>query len=302
MRGFLKNLASKGRGAVPRLEPRRPAPYEGLPDSPVPDSPVPDSPVPDSLEPLPQTSAPLTRPSVPQSSPSSSTVPAAPVVPAAPAALPEPAIVIPASPNRPTPANTTLKSNSVSPTPTPVAAAPSATPVAAPGVARRMAAAAPNTPPPPAPASLPSTQTHQLRPAEKAVPSSSGAIERAAPVQSPENSVLPNIETLRPAKGPPQMPPVNKAERSVPSSPKQLEPAPLPLLQGEVQVSRPVTQSPAHPPDNAAPTTEAPVVEVHIGTIEVVAAQPQPPVAPQRVEAQPRGISLDDFLDGRGRQ
>jgi hypothetical protein len=77
-------------------------------------------------------------------------------------------------------------------------------------------------------------------------------------------------------------------------------------LRGEVQIPLPVAQvsaqTPAQTLGNAAPTIEAPVIEVHIGTIEVVATQPQLSMAPQRVAAQPRGISLDDFLDGKNRQ
>jgi hypothetical protein len=71
-------------------------------------------------------------------------------------------------------------------------------------------------------------------------------------------------------------------------------------LQVDVQFPRPVAQVPAQTPGDAAPTTEAPVVEVHIGTIEVVAAQPPAPM-PQSRAAPSRGISLDDFLDGPGR-
>jgi hypothetical protein len=73
-------------------------------------------------------------------------------------------------------------------------------------------------------------------------------------------------------------------------------------LRGEIQIPRPVAQASAQTLSSAAPTTEAPVIEVNIGTIEVVAAQPQLPMAPQRVAAQPRGISLDDFLDGTNRR
>jgi hypothetical protein len=126
-------------------------------------------------------------------------------------------------------------------------------------------------------------------------------------VQAPEIGVLANVETLRPVIDAPRMPPATKTqERSLPTSLKRPEPVPLPLLRGEVQIPLPVAQvsaqTPAQTLGNAAPTIEAPVIEVHIGTIEVVATQPQLSMAPQRVAAQPRGISLDDFLDGKNRQ
>jgi hypothetical protein len=294
MSGFLSNLVAKGRGTVPMLEPRRPAPYEGLPDGPVPDS----------LEPIPRTSDPLTRPNVPEAAP-----PSSPTVPAVAADFPEPASVIPASPHRPAPADTTLASNTLSPAPVataPSAASPpvvpSATPVTAPSVARRMADAAPRTQPPLAPASLPPTQTQNPRPPAKDAPASSGTTERAAPAQFPEAVVLPNAAPLRPVIDVPQTPPATKSqERSLPTSSTRPAPPPPPLLQGEVQIPRPVVQAPVQTPGNAAPPPEAPVVEVHIGTIEVVAAQPPAPMPQPRAAASP-GISLDDFLDGTARR
>jgi len=90
-------------------------------------------------------------------------------------------------------------------------------------------------------------------------------------------------------------------ERALPASSERPESAPLPLLQADVQIPRPVAQVSAQTPGDAAPTTEAPVVEVHIGTIEVVAAQQPPAPMLQSLAAPSRGISLDDFLDGPGR-
>lgn len=297
MSGFLNNLVAKGRGSLSRLEPRRPAPYEGAPDGLDPNS----------LEPRPQTADALTSPSVPKAA-----APSSPTVPAAATALPEPAVEIPAAPQKAMSVDTTLTLNTLppklaatAPSAAPPTVVPSATPVAAPNVARRMADAVPSAPPPLAPASLPSTQTQVPRPPAKAAPALIGAIERAVPAQPPEAGILPNVETLLPVIDAPQTtpPPATKTqERSLPTSSERPEPTPLPLLQVEVQIPRPVAQAQAKNPGEAAPTTEAPVVEVHIGTIEVVAAQPQPPMAQQRVAAQPRGISLDDFLDGTGRR
>jgi hypothetical protein len=100
----------------------------------------------------------------------------------------------------------------------------------------------------------------------------------------------------------PQMPAAtNSQARALPTPSERPELAPLPLLQVAVQTPRPVAQAHAQTPGDAAPTTEAAVVEVHIGTIEVVATQPPAPM-PQHHAAPSRGVSLDDFLDGTGRR
>ncbi len=276
MSGFLNNLAAKGRGVLPRLEPRHPAPYEGLSDGPIPDR----------FESIPRTSAPPTPPSEP-----GVTAPSSPTVPATAGGL----------------ADTTLTSNTQSTAPAATASSaaspkvvPSATPVAVPGVARRMADTGARVPPPLASASQSSTRTQVPHPLAKDAPASSDTPARAQP---PATGVLHNVEKLRPVIDAPQTPPATKTqERALLTPSRQLEPAPLPLLQVEAKIPRPVTQAPAQTPGDSAPATVAPVVEVHIGTIEVVAAQPQPPNAPQGVAEQTRGISLDDFLDGTERQ
>lgn len=286
MSRFLNNLAAKGRGTIPRLEPRRPAPYEGLPDEPVPGH----------LEPMPQTSGPLDQPPVPEVA-----TPSPPTTPAVAVPSPEPAELIPASPHWPGPADTKLALNRLSPMP--ASPAPSVTPVAAPRVARLKADATPSAPPPPlAPALLSSTQTQAPHPPAKITPASSDATGRAAPAPPPETVVLPTAETLRPVIDTPQTPPATQTQEwSQPTSSKQPEAAPLPLLQVEVQHPHPAAQAPVQPPVDAAPITEAPLVEVNIGTIEVVADQPPAPI-PQPRAAASRCISLDDFLDGTARR
>ncbi len=298
MSGFLNHLAAKGRGTVPRLEPRRPAPFEGLPDGPVADA----------VEPMPQTSNALTGSAVAELAATSS-----PTVAAAAAAVPGPAVsagVSPGSSPRPAPVDSTRVSNTpspapvanASPAPSP-AAAPSATPAAAPSVTRRMVDAAPSVPLPVAPASPPTTQTNVPRqppkatPASTAAPPPTAATGRPGPAQSSGIGVQPNVERLRPEIDSPQTPPTIQAEQRTLTTPSaRLEPVPVPLLQAEVQAPRPFAQASAQPPGGAAPITEAPVVEVYIGTIEVAAAQPPPPI-PQLRTAPSRGTSLDDFLD-----
>lgn len=299
MSGFLHNLAAKGRGALPRLEPRRPAPYEEPPEGPLADS----------LEPTPQSPGPQTRPVVPGTA-----APSSPTVAAAAGAAPEtgvPAAVIPASsqrsPQSPALADTLPASNTLSPTPAAPAPAtasplvlPSATAVAAPTVARRTVDASPGTP---APLVSPSSRQTELPPlSAQAAPSAPGSTEGAARAQPSGTSGLPSAETPRPVIDATQVASTsNSQERTLPTPAERPEPAHEPLLQVEPRYPRPPAQAPAQTPGNAAPTAEAPVVEVHIGTIEVVATQP--PAAPmqQHHAAPSRSMSLDDFLDGAGR-
>ena len=63
------------------------------------------------------------------------------------------------------------------------------------------------------------------------------------------------------------------------------------------EARRPIKDRPTSPVQRAAP----PHVEIHIGTIEIVAETPPAPPESRRAQVD-RGISLDDFLDaGRGR-
>lgn len=265
MSGFLNNLAAKGRGVVPRLQPRRPAPYEGQADGPGPAG----------LEPMPQTSANLTSSAVPEPAASFAAKPA------------PPSVVIPASPQRPASAATTP-------------ADVSATAVSTPGVARRMAATPADTPSPLAPTSPPAPLSG---PSTKAAPASAGVAQSAAiaRAESSDSSVHPHDATHRTLLDSSQTAAAPKPQERVPTPAERSEAGTPPLLQAERQSPWSAAQGPAQNQGDAAPAPETAVVEVHIGTIEVVATQPPAPM-PQHHAAPSRGTSLDDFLDGTGRK
>jgi hypothetical protein len=69
--------------------------------------------------------------------------------------------------------------------------------------------------------------------------------------------------------------------------------APAPLLAQDARVSRPANIT----APRAAKQPDPPQVEVHIGTIEIV-SEPPPPQQPAGPASTPRGLSLDEFLDG----
>ena len=314
MSGFLNHLVAKGRGStLPRLKPRRPAPYEDLPTGPAPDS----------LELLPQTSSPVTPPlAVDTATPLSSArstfatdlsisttpspmTPPSRQEPVSAAAMPVEKALPPSSSAVIAPAvvaPTTLPSSTRAISPPPAAVTPTR-PLTAPRVNRRMAGATPNTPPAQTPVLPQSTQT-PAPPLTKAKPAVSGATEQTRPARAHSSgaSALPNTETHLSVTDVPQIPVItNTKERASPTPTPISEKAPPPLLELEAQSPWPQTQAPASTPNVAKPTTETAAVEVHIGTIEIVATPPPAPI-PIHHDAPSRSISLDDFLDGAKRK
>lgn len=77
---------------------------------------------------------------------------------------------------------------------------------------------------------------------------------------------------------------------------------PAPLLEPEparAAANRPPASRPAATGEAGAQS--APTVEVHIGAIDIVAEAPRPADA-YPPPAPVRGLSLDDYLDGTGRE
>ncbi|MEM9305179.1 MAG: hypothetical protein AAGE01_23920 [Pseudomonadota bacterium] len=94
---------------------------------------------------------------------------------------------------------------------------------------------------------------------------------------------------------PATVPPEYEARPSQQTDTPTTEPAP-PVIEWEV-VAPPRKEPPGR--TDSAPG-QPPTVEVHIGTIEVVSEAPaQAPESPRR-PAVPRGLGLDEFLDGAG--
>jgi hypothetical protein len=280
MSAFLSNLAARARGTLPRLAPRRPGPFETLGAEPTDsDRPVPSmsfeapSSTPRTSEVVPPASAPVAGPTI---SAAATTVPrsihaAAPVTPAAPAPAAPSRRMIPLAPTAAVAPAALASRSAVTP---PVATSSKAVLAAeTPPVAH-----APVSPPiaPSAPVAVIATGTiaDDLR-------DMSGEKARA----DPEPAASPVAVDGRPL-----------SRSSIVPVPR----AAPPLLAREdiapnwgVQVPR------GRNPERAAEPQQPPQVEVRIGTIEVVVDPPRG-AQPAPIKAEARGISLDDFLDGRG--
>ncbi|MEM8796315.1 MAG: hypothetical protein AAGE61_12170 [Pseudomonadota bacterium] len=329
MTGYLDNLAARARGTLPRLTPRRPAPFEeriapleGFETTIEIDAPPP----------TPRSSTPKPRPS---------------------AGPPETETRSPPAP-APTPSEQTSASQETSAhdartgisietqAPHSVAAPPAATPAAvlpapAPATAQRRMAQMPAPAGQPTPRSrAPAEQTPpSVVPQVASAPPATPALDNTLagfdvppltePPQSTERPVLPRVpdveastlaqepapllpeeraahpETMPPNPG--ASPPIEAPEPLIAKEALRTEepvetPAPAPLLPQTPlqQVPTPERETkPAPEPTDLAPET---VIEVTIGQIEVVN---DPPPKPLQAPAPPplRGISLDDFLDGR---
>ena len=311
MSGFLTNLAARARGTVPRLAPRKPAPYEMQADRGV----TPDGGGEVALEvpvppvPRPQVAAP-TVPVVPDA-PGRPVTPLAgsPTPTAAPVSAPASAPVTKATPAPATPAR---RMSGVTPSSAPASVAPSVTPAAAvPPAAKPVAptasvpreAKSPVSVPvapkgeaikPGAAQEVPAVTDVPVRPTANVPP----VVERPDPLPV-EGAAAPD-RTLDPAA-----PAVLETDLTLPQE-APIAPAPEaapPLLTTEIvemTVERPGAPAAGKPAKAAqSQPAEPPQVEVHIGTIEVVAEAPAAP-AQAPAAAPPRGLSLDDYLDGTG--
>jgi hypothetical protein len=277
MSGFLNNLAARARGTLPRLAPRRPAPFETLGDraepaqndsAPSPVSVATPASAPAAIEaasPL-RSFAPTARQFVPAAATAGNAAPPPPPVPhttPAPAALsrrmtssPPAATVGPAAltSTQPVTSRAATLPHALMTNETPAAAhaaaSPSTAPAAHAGTARDVVQDMPRT------REL-LRERDTLRAVADAPPASLPSI---APVPSPPAPLLPHEDTApRRAVEPPQG-------------------------KGTLRTATP---------------QQSPAVEVHIGTIEVVMDPPRA-IHPAPATPRNRGISLDDFLDGTG--
>lgn len=302
MSAFLAHLAARARGTLPRLEPRRPAPFESVADGPDPDQPtagVDSSPSPALPE------APKTPPSSPSPQAANAPPQAARIgsdaVGSAPTRAPVSATPAPMAATRrmaagPPPAQAV----GVTPAPTmPTTALDAAAPHAPPWIPASSEPAPLAEPSRPQPVAGPETtlpETHSV-----------GAEE--PPRRGGEAKWQPDAATEAPAFASTAPVPVPAAEaRAEPGEP--LEPAadplperaaPGPLLEPEPtrsEAARPDRLAPK--PGQAAAAPPVPTIEVHIGAIDIVGEIQQPAETPPPAEPV-RGIGLDDYLDGTGR-
>lgn len=284
MSGFLSNLAARARGTLPRLAPRRPGPFETLGDRSEPF---------DSDMPVPSVSvgAPARAPRIVEAvSPARMSAPVAgPTIPAA-ATVPN-------------------ATHTAPPPVTPATPAPAA-------LARRMMTLSPTAAV--APAALASTQaiTPPVAASPHAVLTAEASLVAHAPVSPPIASAAPaavitpgtvgDVIRDRPggrARTDPELDASPIAPDGRPASRPSIAPvprAPPPLLPREDAAPRPAGQIPqGKDAIRTAKPQQPPHVEVHIGTIEVVMDPPKA-MQPAPATTHSRGISLDDFLDGRG--
>lgn len=282
MSAFLSNLAARARGTLPRLAPRRPGPFETLGERSEPS---------DSDRPVPSMSseAPSRTPRTREAAPPAAAPVAGPTISAA--------------------ATTVLRSTHAAAPVTPATSAPAAPsrrmmPLApAAGVAPAALASRPAVTPPVATSSqaVLAVETPPVAHAPVSLP-----IAPSAPAPVIANGTLADAlgdmsgETAR-ADPEPAASPVAADGRPVSRS--SIVPVPRaapPLLAREDTAPNWAAQVPrGRNADRAVEPQQPPQVEIRIGSIEVVMDPPrggQP--APARAEA--RGISLDDFLDGRG--
>lgn len=307
MSGFLTNLASRARGTVPQLEPRKPAPYE----------------------------TPVGRASRPEEDIGQSLDMAAPLMVSVP-----PSKLSPVPSSIPVSAHAPLSATPIGmTTTTPTNPAPSVTrAMLAPAQPARRMSMAPqfNSAVPLAPATPPALPASALLASFVAAPVPPVVIEPTAHSIAERKSIpsdaSPSLQMMPPTPEVPAVAPILQvydrpptavhAVASVesvllinPEGPKTPAPslfeqqadlatvrhdAPKPLLEKEVLAPRPASvaaMQPTNIPDVLTP--ETPQVEVHIGTIEVIVEAPR---APDSYSAAPptRGMSLDDFLDGAG--
>lgn len=287
MSTFLTNLAARARGTLPRLAPRRPAPFETLGDrfDPV-DSDRPVSSM--STEVAASTSrtdgavaparvsAPVPGPtmSAAESVPSSARSAAPPITPATPAPAAPARRMVTASHTPPVAPAALARTRAITP---PVAISPQTV---------LTAGTSPVSHAPVSPPIAPSAPAAVIPPAtvRGALPVSFGEGARAGP----ERGVSPVASDAHPASRSSMV-----AVVAVPG-------VPAPLLPREDSPSRKAGQVPrGENASRSAQSRQSPQVEVRIGTIEVVMDPPRA-TQPAPVPAHGRGISLDDFLDGKG--
>lgn len=291
MSPFLEHLVARSRGSVPRLEPRRPSPYEAIPAA-------------AETEPTWSASPALVSSPPPQGSPR------------------------PRSPSPATP-------NPGAPTPAPLVAAPSLSASAM--LSRRLEASSATSLKSPAPPTLPSRPDAPPAAAQPALTSaiplmsasplasqsSAAAFLEPTATSLPPPSVVPGPVVPGPAvssqqgsetppPAPPQTaaalltpPPVLSPTSRWPATPGEA-PGQPPLLWSEARLPNRSDEadrtSPPRPERNAEPRRQPAPIEVVIGTIEIIAEAPPSPPSPPPAVARPRGLSLDEFLDGTARR
>lgn len=299
MSGFLTNLAARARGTVPRLEPRKPAPYEAFVDHPM--APVLDTDLgsgaplatvhPDGSHAVVSTplgvSMPVARHAASQTSGPSGSQTQAAQAPSQPmrratAILPS-AVSLPGSMPQAGPATTPLVTAPVVPTP-PLPTVKSSAPVADNSASSAKTSVVAHQAPP-----QPATPI--------AVPPPAALLSAIALTPEPDT---PPSDTRRPQKSEvsTMLPDWSDTKRT---SAENTHPEASPSLLTKVALALNPTRSAPNHLDGplASETPEAPQIEVHIGTIEVVTDTLAAPMA-HPVMAPSRSISLDDFLDGGG--
>lgn len=318
MSRFLTNLAARARGTLPRLEPRRPAPFETPIDRPERfDT---DMPAPAAFSEF-SASAPRATEAASFTGASASNTPDAPLAaapddnmaPAAPAPTASAPIIsaaaAPATPARRMAAAPTATGNSGP------AAQPPASPAYTSAPTPIFATSSEHAGPPPAPARtnpVPAVlaASADATPVSRNTVSLPGTPNGQAPFITTDTNrdTIPNVPngSVQLATEPPYTAlaaSLNAADQShATHSPLALtHEAPAPLL---AQVAAAFEQA-AHLQDEAkaphrAESPQAPTVEIHIGTIELVSQAPQVS-QPTQAPAPARGVSLDDFLDGANR-
>lgn len=327
MSRFLKNLAEKGRGSVPRLAPRPPAPYEDAPQgetmalaedlqTPLSHSPAP---VPEaSHAPTPHAGRSVTASEInaEEAAPLSARHGQEPAVTAhsekrAPVAAPQPTSATQPVSTRAAEPAPMRRSSLSAPLASPVASVegPSATLLSdAPAAIAPPPVLAPDRSAPPAPPTRPAT----LDPAPEAAPEPARLIDMAPRGQAePRISATPPADEttlssvvadasppfqqeLAPPPAPDIAPVLAEPETGTPTPPlldqparqirREADPHPRAGLASE--------RRPSMPPEPSEP----PVIEVRIGSIEVVAEAI--PAAPSSAQPPDRSLSLDEFLDG----
>ncbi len=287
MSAFLTNLAARAHGTLPRLAPRRPAPFETLGDRSDPfesdrlvssiftEVPAGTSRTNGAVPPA-RVSAPVPGPtmSAAKTVPNSAHSAVPPITPAAPA---------PAAPAR--------RMVTASHTATVAPATPARTRAVTPPVA-----ISPQT-----------VLTAEASPVSHAAVSPPIALSAPAAVIPPVTigDALPDIPGEGARAGPdPAASRVasdaHPASRSSMVAVVAVPEAPAPLLPREDSASRKAGQIPrGENASRAAQPRQPPQVEIRIGTIEVVVDPPRT-TQPAPAATHGRGISLDDFLDGRG--
>lgn len=310
MSRFLQNLASRARGAIPRLEPRRPAPYEDIRTRPTAALDVSALEPESGARPMP----PWSDPSIASTSeaPTDSFLAAPPQPASATTATTSPNVNTPApvSPARSAPATPARRTTS-HPHP---GAAPAADPAPGSGLPRSQSDVRPQPTVPPLEglglaASLPEAPIESSMRPHWSSPGASGSqhqgpeITRHSTSQTPPFTEHPARRADLPAPPVLEPEPASRRESLAQSASSEAEVAaasvaPVPVLPKESRAPRHAEAEAPQP----TPPTHQPQIDVYIGTIEIL-AEPSVPQQPARTAAPPAPdlLSLDEFLDGKAR-